>query len=130
MQARRRRASGMMPWMSPAWNRFAGTAAGSEIVIAECPAGETWHRAGIDEPPVGVEAFNPVFDVTPGEPVDVIATGRGVGQPPRSVGSRHRSRLEKAVGGGRRTPACARIQGLFQGLNQRIRVFLEKLAFQ
>lgn len=57
------------------------TVEGSRIEIEERPAGEIWDSVGI-EPPAGVEAFNPVFDVTPGEFVDFIVTDRGVVEPP------------------------------------------------
>ena len=54
---------------------------GSGIAIEERPAGEIWSSVGI-EPPPGVQAFNPVFDVTPAEFVHVIVTERGIVQPP------------------------------------------------
>ena len=54
---------------------------GSRIAIEERPASEIWNSAGI-EPLAGVEAFNPVFDVTPAELVDVIVTEGGLVYPP------------------------------------------------
>lgn len=58
---------------------------GKRIVIEERPASEIWSSVGI-EPPAGVEAFNPVFDVTPAELVDVIVTERGIVRPPFGPG--------------------------------------------
>jgi len=67
--------------VAPVSTLDAETADGSHIVIEQRPAGEIWDSVGI-EPPAGVEAFNPVFDVTPGEFVDVIVTERGVVERP------------------------------------------------
>ena len=57
------------------------TSHGDRIEIEERPADEIWGSAGIS-PPQGVDAFNPVFDVTPAELIDVIVTERGVIEPP------------------------------------------------
>lgn len=57
------------------------TPSGDRIEIEERPADEIWGSVGITAPE-GVDAFNPVFDVTPAELIDVIVTERGVIEPP------------------------------------------------
>jgi len=57
------------------------TPSGDRIEIEERPADEIWGSIGMAPPP-GVDAFNPVFDVTPAELIDVIVTDRGVIEPP------------------------------------------------
>lgn len=54
---------------------------GGRIEIEERPADEIWGSVGLAAPN-GVDAFNPVFDVTPAELIDVIVTDRGVIEPP------------------------------------------------
>ena len=54
---------------------------GDQIEIEERPADEIWGSVGLTAPR-GVDAFNPVFDVTPAELIDVIVTDRGVIKPP------------------------------------------------
>ncbi len=61
--------------------RHPETPDGGRVVIEVGPAGEIRNSAGLDAPPACVEAFNPVFDVTPGGLVDIIVTERGVVQP-------------------------------------------------
>lgn len=55
---------------------------GADIPIEERDAGEIWRAAGVDTPPAGVDAWNPVFDITPAELVSVIVTEKGVIRPP------------------------------------------------
>ncbi len=58
---------------------------GDDIPIEERSAQEITHLGGhSDLPvvPVGVEVFNPAFDVTPNELVSAIVTDRGVARPP------------------------------------------------
>lgn len=57
------------------------TPSGDRIEIEERPADEIWGSVGMTAPE-GVDAFNPVFDVTPAELIDVIVTDRGVIEPP------------------------------------------------
>ena len=54
------------------------TVNGAAIPIEERPADEVLQCAGRRTSAVGVEAWNPVFDVTPAELVDAIVTERGV----------------------------------------------------
>lgn len=56
--------------------------AGDQIAIEQRAAGEIWKAAGLEEAPSGFEAWNPVFDITPGNLVDVIVTEQGVHRPP------------------------------------------------
>ncbi|MEX0607045.1 MAG: S-methyl-5-thioribose-1-phosphate isomerase [Halofilum sp. (in: g-proteobacteria)] len=51
---------------------------GSAIPIEERPPGEVLAWAGQRSAPVGADAWNPVFDVTPAELVDALVTERGV----------------------------------------------------
>ncbi|MDT8448818.1 MAG: S-methyl-5-thioribose-1-phosphate isomerase [Wenzhouxiangellaceae bacterium] len=53
------------------------TASGTGIEIEQRPAAEIWGSIGLAEPPAGTSAWNPVFDVTPADLVDVIVTERG-----------------------------------------------------
>ncbi len=55
---------------------------GSGITIEERDPGEIWRAAGIETPPAGHAAWNPVFDVTPAGLVDCIVTENGVFRPP------------------------------------------------
>ncbi len=55
---------------------------GDNIAIEQRDGEEIWRAAGIDRPPAGFAAWNPVFDITPGELVDCIVTEQGVHQPP------------------------------------------------
>jgi methylthioribose-1-phosphate isomerase len=54
------------------------TADGAAIPIEERPAEEVLQCAGQRTTAAGVDAWNPVFDVTPAELVDAIVTERGV----------------------------------------------------
>jgi methylthioribose-1-phosphate isomerase len=55
---------------------------GDRIEIEERDPTEIWRAAGIERPPAGFDAYNPVFDVTPGDLVDCIVTERGAHFPP------------------------------------------------
>jgi len=55
---------------------------GAHIEIEQRDAGELWNSAGIGSPPASTAIFNPVFDITPAELVDVIVTEQGVLEPP------------------------------------------------
>ncbi len=59
-----------------------GVASGSEIPIEERAADEVLSCGGTRLGPEGVDAHNPVFDVTPAALVDVIVTERGVIEQP------------------------------------------------
>jgi len=59
---------------------------GQGIEIEERDPGEIWRAAGLDVAPQGFAAWNPVFDVTPADLVDVIVTERGVHRPPFAFG--------------------------------------------
>ncbi|TVP56592.1 MAG: S-methyl-5-thioribose-1-phosphate isomerase [Halomonadaceae bacterium] len=58
------------------------TARGSEIVIEEREDTELTQVAGHSIAPAGVVTYNPVFDVTPADLVDVIVTEKGVVRQP------------------------------------------------
>lgn len=63
-------------------------ASGAAIAIEERDPQEIWRAAGIESPPAGFAAFNPVFDITPGDLVDCIVTEHGARFPPfRFAGS-------------------------------------------
>ncbi|WP_376696152.1 S-methyl-5-thioribose-1-phosphate isomerase [Wenzhouxiangella sp. EGI_FJ10305] len=55
---------------------------GAEIAIEQRDPAEIWRAAGIERAPAGFEAWNPVFDITPGELVDCIVTQDGAHFPP------------------------------------------------
>ena len=55
---------------------------GNAIPIEERPSEEVTQFRGIDIAPHGVEAVNPVFDVTPAELVDALVTEKGVVERP------------------------------------------------
>jgi len=57
-------------------------ATGSGIEIEQRDSGEIWKAAGIEHVPAGFDAWNPVFDITPGEIIDCIVTERGAHFPP------------------------------------------------
>ncbi|MGB5831808.1 MAG: S-methyl-5-thioribose-1-phosphate isomerase, partial [Thiohalocapsa sp.] len=59
-----------------------GIARGAEIPIEERAADEVLACGGSRLGPDGVDAHNPVFDVTPAALVDCIVTERGVIQKP------------------------------------------------
>ncbi|MGD2074762.1 MAG: S-methyl-5-thioribose-1-phosphate isomerase [Gammaproteobacteria bacterium] len=59
-------------------------ASGDEIPIESRPAAEVLGLAGRAVAAPGVEAWNPAFDITPAELVDVIVTERGVVEAPDS----------------------------------------------
>ncbi len=55
-----------------------GTAHGDEIEIEQRDPGELYGVGGVRTVAEGIAAWNPVFDVTPGELIDAIVTERGV----------------------------------------------------
>jgi methylthioribose-1-phosphate isomerase len=55
---------------------------GDQISIEQRDPAEIWTAAGLEEAPEGFQAWNPVFDVTPGELIDVIVTEKGVYERP------------------------------------------------
>lgn len=59
-----------------------GTATGAEIDIELRDPREIWRAAGIEEVPAGFDAWNPVFDITPGNLIDCIVTEHGAHHPP------------------------------------------------
>ncbi len=59
-----------------------GVASGGEIPIEMRPASEVLELGGRGVAAAGAEAWNPAFDVTPAELVDVIVTERGVVEQP------------------------------------------------
>jgi methylthioribose-1-phosphate isomerase len=58
------------------------TASGRDIPIEERRPEEVTELGGVHTAPVGVDVFNPAFDVTPGRLVDAIITEAGVARPP------------------------------------------------
>ena len=54
---------------------------GADIVIEERPASEVTSFGGVAVAPEGTAAFNPAFDVTPGDLVTAVVTERGVYRP-------------------------------------------------
>jgi methylthioribose-1-phosphate isomerase len=60
-------------------------ASGGEIPIETRPASEVLEFGGRNVAAAGAEAWNPAFDVTPAELVDVIVTERGVVEQPDRV---------------------------------------------
>lgn len=60
--------------------------AGDDIPIENRHESEVLTLAGRDLAPTGVSAYNPVFDVTPAELVDVIVTEKGVVERPDRAG--------------------------------------------
>lgn len=54
---------------------------GESVAIEVRDASEIWSAAGVSEAPQGIEVYNPVFDVTPAESVDVLITEVGVYRP-------------------------------------------------
>jgi methylthioribose-1-phosphate isomerase len=60
------------------------TTCGDDIPIEYRSEKELLNFAGINLAPAGVHAWNPVFDVTPAELVDVIVTERGIVEKPDS----------------------------------------------
>lgn len=63
-----------------------GCASGESIPIEERIATEMTEFRGEPVAPVGANAFNPVFDVTPADLIDAIVCERGVVQPPDTRG--------------------------------------------
>jgi methylthioribose-1-phosphate isomerase len=59
---------------------------GDQISIEQRDPAEIWTAAGLKEAPDGFQAWNPVFDVTPGELIDVIVTEKGVYERPFDFG--------------------------------------------
>ena len=62
------------------------TPSGADIPIERRDPGEIWAAAG--GPVAGADAFNPAFDVTPADLVDVIVTEKGVARPPSEAAIR------------------------------------------
>jgi len=58
------------------------TASGELIQIEERDPGELHGIGGVRMVAEGIKAWNPVFDVTPGELIDAIVTEKGVVQAP------------------------------------------------
>ena len=58
-----------------------GTADSTKIVIEHRPSDEVTHLGGQPVAPVGSDAYNPAFDVTPPDLVTAIVTEQGVIQP-------------------------------------------------
>lgn len=76
-----RRFGARMMVVAPVSTLDAETASGDLIEIEQRSADEIWGSVGMTAPE-GVDAFNPVFDVTPAELIDVIVTDGGVIEPP------------------------------------------------
>src|ERR1700735_401367 len=55
---------------------------GAAIRVERRPAEEVTSLAGVPVAPLGTEAYNPAFDVTPPGLISAIVTERGVAQPP------------------------------------------------
>jgi methylthioribose-1-phosphate isomerase len=55
---------------------------GEQIAIEQRDPGEIWKAAGLSQAPTGFSAWNPVFDITPGELIDCIVTEKGAFRPP------------------------------------------------
>ncbi|MEG1679680.1 MAG: S-methyl-5-thioribose-1-phosphate isomerase, partial [Stenotrophomonas sp.] len=55
-----------------------GTSHGDEIEIEQRDPGELFGVGGVRTVAEGIAAWNPVFDVTPGELIDAIVTERSV----------------------------------------------------
>lgn len=60
---------------------------GAEIAIEQRDPAEIWRAAGIATAPDGFDAWNPVFDITPGNLVDCIVTQHGAHFPPYDFSS-------------------------------------------
>jgi methylthioribose-1-phosphate isomerase len=58
------------------------TATGADIPIEQRAPGEVLDCGGRRQAAAGVDAWNPVFDVTPAELVDVIVTEKGAVRSP------------------------------------------------
>lgn len=61
-------------------------ASGAEIPIEERNSNEVCEVQGIRTAPEGIQAFNPVFDVTPASLIDAIVTEKGVVHNPNITG--------------------------------------------
>ncbi len=55
---------------------------GDEIEIEERDASEVTHIAGVQVAPIGINVYNPAFDVTPHENITAIITEKGILYPP------------------------------------------------
>jgi len=62
-----------------------GLASGKEIDIEMRTTQELTHVAGLQIAPDGIEAINPVFDVTPAKLIDVIVTEKGLIENPTTT---------------------------------------------
>jgi methylthioribose-1-phosphate isomerase len=71
-------------------------ASGAAIPIEERPASELTEFRGQPIAPIGYDAFNPVFDVTPAELIDAIVCERGVIENPNL--ERVRATLDRRAG--------------------------------
>lgn len=65
-----------------------GTASGDLIEIEQRDPGELFGVGGVRTVAEGINAWNPVFDVTPGELIDAIVTERGVIERPDAAAMR------------------------------------------
>lgn len=54
------------------------TASGKDIVIEERPQSEVLNFSGMQTAPENINAYNPVFDVTPAKLIDAIVTEKGI----------------------------------------------------
>ena len=70
---------------------------GDQIEIEERPQEEVTHFQGVAVAPLGVQAINPAFDVTPNDYVSAIITEAGVARPP------YLESLDLAVSGNNRS---------------------------
>ncbi|MFQ5352459.1 MAG: S-methyl-5-thioribose-1-phosphate isomerase, partial [Candidatus Binatia bacterium] len=71
-------------------------ASGDAIPIEERSTVEVTNMHGVATAPVGTEAANPAFDVTPARYVTAIVTERGVARPPyeKSIPALVRDKVE------------------------------------
>ena len=85
------------------------TVDGSQIEIEQRDPGELYGVGGTRTVAEGIAAWNPVFDVTPGELIDAIVTERGVILNPTAENMRARLRRLRRRGGRRdRRPGSGR----------------------
>jgi methylthioribose-1-phosphate isomerase len=72
--------------VAPSSTFDSGTATGADIHIEQRSADELLEYAGVRVAAPGVQAWNPVFDVTPARFIDVIVSERGVQSPTALLG--------------------------------------------
>ena len=80
--------------VAPASTVDLGLAKGTQVPLEERSSEEVLTLSGVALAPAGAEAWNPAFDVTPGELIGAIITERGVAWPP------FEQSLARAVAGG------------------------------